>query len=411
MDRSKVEGSLQLRPAGPLKGIKVLDISTVIAAPLAATLLADLGAEVIKVEVPDVGDPLRHLPPHKEGIPLWTKVTNRNKRGITINLRKPEGIKLLERMIPTQDVLVENFRPGVLAGWGLTKERLLELNPKLIILRVTGFGQTGPYSNRPGFARIFEALSGFAELCGESEGPPMFAGFPISDALAGVFGAFSVASALYAREQNPRKTGQEIDLSATEAMFRVLDVLTIEYDQLGVVRKRNGTRNSYSAPSDVYRTKDGNWISLAVSTPNLFVRLANAINRPDLKSDDRFNTNTNRLKNREEIEKIVTDFIVAKSTSELSEIFDREEVSYSKIHNIEDIFKDAHFIEREAIVDVPDSNFGSVRMQGVVPRFSKTPGRVWRSGPSLGEHNVEIFSDEMGLSLEQIEALQKDGII
>jgi crotonobetainyl-CoA:carnitine CoA-transferase CaiB-like acyl-CoA transferase len=407
----KQSNSSKTGPAGPVLGIKILDISTVIAAPLASTLLADFGAEVIKVEVPVAGDPLRHLPPHKEGIPLWTKVTNRNKRGITIDLRKPEGIDLIEKLIPTQDVLIENFRPGVLSGWGLTKDRLFELNPKLIILRVTGFGQTGPYANQPGFARVFEAMSGFADLCGEPDGPPMFAGFPISDALAGVFGALAITSALYHRERNHSDIGQEIDLSATEAMFRVLDFLAIEFDQLGTVRKRNGTRNFYSAPSDVYRTKDGCWISLAVSTPSLFTRLTKAIGQPELVLDDRFNTNAARLKNREEIEGMISQFIENRTSLEVSEIFGKWEVSYSNILNISEIFADRHIIERQAIVSVPDSDFGEVKMQCVVPRFSSTPGRIWRSGPGLGEHNQDVFNSELGLSKAETNLLKKNGVI
>jgi crotonobetainyl-CoA:carnitine CoA-transferase CaiB-like acyl-CoA transferase len=398
-------------PTGPLLGVRVLDISTVIAAPLAATLLADLGASVIKVELPGTGDPLRQLPPHKNGIPLWTKVTNRNKLGITIDLRKAKGIELIEKLVANQDVLIENFRPGVLAGWGLSKERLWQLNPRLVILRVTGFGQTGPYSSRPGFARIFEALSGFADLCGEPDGPPIFSGFPISDALAGVFGALSVAAALFERNKQGNQQGQEIDLSATESMFRILDVLPIEYDLLGVVRKRNGTRNAYSAPSDVYRTKDNVWISLAVSTPNLFERLARALARSDLLSDERFNTNVNRIANREDIESIVSDFIKERSFIALSAIFDKHQVSYSKIYNISDIFDDPHYADRDTIVDVPDPDFGTVKMQGVVPKFSRTPGCVWRSGPGIGEHSDEVLIRDLGLSLEEVEHLRLNGIV
>jgi crotonobetainyl-CoA:carnitine CoA-transferase CaiB-like acyl-CoA transferase len=405
------ENDIATCPKGPLLGVKVLDISTVIAAPLAATLLADLGADVIKVELPEIGDPLRQLPPHKDGVPLWTKVTNRNKRGVTIDLRKPEGIALIEKLLPNQDVLIENFRPGVLASWGLSKERLWQINPRLVILRVTGFGQTGPYANRPGFARIFEALSGFADICGDTNGPPMFSGFPISDALAGVFGAFSVAAALYELNQSADKQGQEIDLSATEAMFRILDVMPIEYDQLGIVRKRNGTRNSYSAPSDVYRTKDNVWVSLAVSTPNLFARLAAAMERNDLTTDRRFDTNISRIANREEIESIVGEFILSLSYQELSDLFDGYQVSYSKIYDISDIFNDPHYAHRGAIVNVADPDFGTVKMQGVVPKFSKTPGCVWRSGPSIGEHSVQILTSELGYSESEVHDFKERGIV
>lgn len=398
-------------PSGPLLGVKVLDISTVVAAPFAASLLADFGAEVIKVEIPGPGDHIRHMPPHKEGISLWSKVVNRNKKGITLDLRTEEGRLLIEQLIVDQDVLVENFRPGTLERWGLGKERLLEINPHLIILRVTGFGQTGPYRDRPGFARIFEAMSGFAYLCGRPDGPPMFSGYPISDALAGVFGAFSVSAALVHRNATPGMPGQEIDLSATETMLRALDFLAIEYDQLGVVRERTGNLNAYSSPSDVYPTKDEKWIGLAVSAPPVFARFAKALGRPELLADPRFSTNLARLENRSEIEAIVRSWFLQRTEAEVSVILREHDVSFNRVNSIRDVFEDIHLKEREAIVSVPDDDFGAVRMQNVVPRFSATPGRVWRTGPGQGQHNDEIFGSRMGLSKEEIAELHRKKVI
>src|SRR5512135_2256674 len=260
-------------PAGPLDGLRILDISTVVAGPFAATLLADLGAEVTKVEMPGAGDALRALAPHKDGVPLWWKVTNRNKKGITLDLRRPEGKALLGRLLAGRDVLVENFRPGTLDGWGITREWLQGINPKLTILRVTGFGQTGPYRNRPGFARVFEAMSGFTRMCGEEGGTPLHLGYPISDAIGGLFGAIGVLAALYRLREDPGSRGQEIDVSMTEAMLRTLDFLAIEYDQLGAVRTASGNRSQYAAPGNIYRTKDGKWASIAASTQSIFGRL------------------------------------------------------------------------------------------------------------------------------------------
>ena len=254
--------------SGPLKGVRILDLSTVIAGPWASTLLADYGADVVKVELPSRGDPLRDLPPHKEGKPLWWKVTNRNKRGITLDLRTAEGREILGRLIPDFDVLVENFRPGTLDQWGITREWLHGLQPRLTILRVSGFGQTGPYKRKPGFARVFEAMTGFTHLCGEADGPPLHIGFPIADAVAGLFGALGVVSALYEIKQaegQERKQGQEIDCSLMESMLRVLDFLPIEYDQLGIVRGRTGNQSQYAAPGNVYQTLDGRWASIAAS--------------------------------------------------------------------------------------------------------------------------------------------------
>lgn len=397
--------------SGPLVGVKVLDLSTVVAAPFASALMGDFGADVLKVEVPERGDHLRHLPPHKDGVPLWYKVTNRNKRGITLDLRTDEGRAIVERLIVEQDVLVENFRPGTLARWGLTPERLFELNPHLIILRITGFGQDGPYANRPGFARVFEAMSGFAHLCGEADGPPLFAGYPISDSVAGIFGAFAACAAIVHRNATPGRPGQEIDLSATEAMFRALEFLAVEYDQLGTVRHRSGNLNAYSAPSNVYRTEDGAWISLAVSAPTLFTRFAIAIGRPDLNEDPRFNTNVARLANRAEIEVMVEKWFRERTEADATEILRANEVSFNRIYAIDDIFRDEHFIAREAIVSVDDEEIGPVRMQNVVPKFSRTPGRVWRAGPAQGEHNDEIFREKLKISEDEIRKMKKNGAI
>jgi crotonobetainyl-CoA:carnitine CoA-transferase CaiB-like acyl-CoA transferase len=398
-------------PSGPLLGVKVLDLATVVAAPFAATLMADLGAEVLKVELPGAGDHIRHLPPHKDGVPLWSKVANRNKRGITLDLRTPEGRNIVEKLIAEQDVLVENFRPGTLDRWGLSAERLFSINPHLIILRITGFGQNGPYASRPGFARVFEAMSGFAHLNGNADGPPIFPGYPISDAVAGVYGAFSVCAALVHRNATPGRPGQEIDLSATESMFRCLDFLAIEYDQLGSVRKRNGNLNAYSAPSDIYKTSDGEWMVLAVSAPTVFARFAKAIERPDLLVDQKFSTNVARLANRGEIEGIVRKWFSERTQTEVADILRKHDVTYNRIFSIEDIFKDQHFEAREAIVTVDDDELGPVRMQGVVPKFSRTPGAVWRAGPAEGEHNNEVFETQLQFSHEEIASMRGRKVI
>jgi crotonobetainyl-CoA:carnitine CoA-transferase CaiB-like acyl-CoA transferase len=398
-------------PHGPLLGLKVLDIATVVAAPMAACLLGDFGADVLKVEIPGAGDHVRQLPPHRDGVSLWSKVVNRNKRGITLDIRTAEGRDVLERLIARHDILVENFRPGTLDRWGLPAARLFEINPHLIILRVTGFGQTGPYRNRPGFARIFEAMSGFVSICGHADGPPMNAGYPVSDAFTGLFGAYAVVSAVHAREATPGRPGQEIDLAASEAMLRVLDFLAIEYDQLGVVRGRSGNLNAYSAPSDVYRTSDEVWITLAVSAPPVFARFAVAMGRPELVQDARFATNVARLKHRDAIEQIVRDWFSERDAAEVEQILRMNDVSFHRINTIKDVFEDPHFAERRAIVTVPDGDFGSVRMQGVVPQFSRTPGRVWRTGPSIGEHNAQVLGEELELSEETLAGLRDRGVI
>ncbi len=396
--------------AGPLQGLRILDLSTLVAGPFASTVLADLGADVLKVEIPGIGDALRALPPHKEGVSLWWKVTNRNKRGITIDLRHKEGQKLIAKMLPDYDVLVENFRPGTLAGWGITKDWLHNINPRLTILRVTGFGQTGPYRNRPGFARIFEAMTGFTNICGSSDGPPLHIGFPVADAVAGLFGAIGILSALHYQNRSGDTAGQEIDCSLAEAMLRILDFMPIEYDQLGIVRQRSGNTSQHAAPGNVYKTREGQWASIAASTQSIYERLCAALNRHDLIDDQRFKTNQLRVANREVLDDIIKAEIGARTLDELSAVLGENQVGFSPIYDIADVFKDPHFAARRTLVQVHDEELGPVRMQCVVPILSHTPGHVHHAGPSIGQHNDPIFR-KLGLDAKEIEQLRTDRVI
>jgi crotonobetainyl-CoA:carnitine CoA-transferase CaiB-like acyl-CoA transferase len=395
---------------GPLAGLRVLDLSTVVAGPFAATLLADYGADVLKVEMPGAGDALRALPPHKDGVPLWWKVTNRNKKGVTLDLHSQTGRDLLAKLVAGRDVLVENFRPGTLDRWGITREWLQAINPQLTILRVTGFGQTGPYKNRPGFARVFEAMSGFTRMCGEEGGTPLHLGYPISDAIGGLFGALGVLAALYRLQKDPSSRGQEIDCSMTEAMLRTLDFLAIEYDQLGTVRTASGNRSQYAAPGNIYATRDGKWASIAASTQSIFERLCAALGLEALLADPRFADNPSRVSNRDAIDGIVGDAIGKLTLAELRERLNAHEVGFSPIYDASDVFTDPQFVAREAIVRVPDGELGEVRMQCVVPRFSETPGAVHRAGPALGEHNDEVYR-ALGLAADEIDRLRIAGVI
>jgi len=395
---------------GPLAGLRILDISTVVAGPFAASLLADYGADVTKVEMPKRGDALRALAPHKDGVPLWWKVTNRNKKGVTLDLRMPECRAVLERMVRNNDVLVENFRPGTLDGWGITAKWLHDINPSLTILRMTGFGQSGPYRDRPGFARVFEAMSGFTHICGEQGGTPLHLGYPVSDAIGGLFGALGVMSALYELKQNPGRRGQEIDCSITEAMLRVLEFLPIEYDQLGAVRTRSGNFSQYAAPGNVYQTADGRWASIAASTQSIFVRLCKALGMTEIAGDARYLDNQARVANREVLDREVAAAIARLTIDELRARLDLHEVGFSPINDIADVFADPHLRARQAIVSVPDSELGTVRMQGVVPRFSDTPGSVREAGPALGAHNDQVF-ESLGFSRTEIDALREKGVI
>lgn len=400
---------------GPLAGLRIVDLSTVVAGPFAAGLLADYGADVIKVEMPagkdgKGGDALRALAPHKDGVPLWWKVTNRNKRGVTLDLRRAEGREVLARLVSGCDVVVENFRPGTLDRWGITGDWLRGLNPRLTILRMTGFGQSGPYRDRPGFARVFEAMSGFTNICGEEDGAPLHVGYPVSDAIGGLFGAIGVLAALLQLKGDPSRRGQEIDCSITEAMLRVLEFLPIEYDQLGAVRGRSGNRSQYAAPGNVYRTSDGRWASIAASTQSIFARLCAALGMEHLIADSRFIDNPSRVANRAALDEAVGGAIGALPLAELRERLDRHEVGFSPIYDISDVFSDPHIVARGAIVTVRDKELGDVRMQGVVPKFSDTPGSVRTAGPALGEHNEEVYR-LLGLDASAIAQLRASGVV
>jgi crotonobetainyl-CoA:carnitine CoA-transferase CaiB-like acyl-CoA transferase len=395
---------------GPLAGLKVVDISSVVAGPFAAGLLADYGANVIKVELPEVGDALRALAPHKDGVSLWWKVTNRNKRCVTLDLHQDEGREALGRLVAGADVLVENFRPGTLDGWGITTAWLRERSPKLTILRITGFGQTGPYRDRPGFARVFEAMSGFTNICGEEGRTPLHLGYPISDAVGGLFGAIGVLAALFRLKADPTSAGQEIDCSITEAMLRVVEFLPIEYDQLGAVRSRSGNSSQYAAPGNIYRTSDGRYASIAASAQSIFLRLCKALDLNDLPNDPRFARNPARVAHRVEIDRILSEAIGRLTLAELRERFERHEVGFSPINDIADVFADPHLRAREAIVTVPDAELGPVRMQNVVPRFSDSRCEVRHAGPAQGAHNDEVWR-EAGFTDAQIALMRERKVI
>ncbi|MGE0459726.1 MAG: CaiB/BaiF CoA transferase family protein [Bauldia sp.] len=399
------------KPTGPLTGLKVLDLSTIVSAPLAATLLADYGADVLKVELPGIGDSVRGYPPMKEGKSLWWKVTNRNKKFVTLDVRKPEGLALMKRLIRQFDVLVENFRPGTLDKWGLSKEALWELRPNLVILRSTAFGQDGPYSGRPGFTRVFESMSGITYITGEPDRDPMHLGFHIGDAVGGVFGALGIMAALWKRAKDPSLPGEEIDLSLTEGMLRLLDFVPIEYDQTGYVRERTGNSNHFSAPTFVCRTRDGQWISISGGNNALFANNCRAIGREDMIDDPRFKTSVARAQNKDTINAIFRSWIEERDYAEVNERMVKAQGTLAPVYSIDQVFKDPQMVARDAIVPVADEDFGEVRMQNVVPRFTQEPGTVRSTAGSLGADNDEVYGGLLGLSAEERQRLKSDGVI
>lgn len=392
--------------AGPLAGIRILDMATVLAAPFGATLCGDMGAEVIKLELPDGSDSLRTLAP----VDLFWKVTNRGKKGISLDVRTPEGKALFLKLLPTMDVLVENFRTGTLDKWGLDVKTLHAANPKLIILRLTGFGQTGPYATRPGFARIFEAMSGFANLTGDEQSGPQHMNFPLGDVMSGLFGAFSIACAVAQRAMRPEQQGAEIDLSATEAMIRMLDPLAAEYEQLGVDRQRAGNRATYTAPSNMYRTGDNAYVTIVGSSAVIFRRLCQAMRRPELAEDERFCSNPARMENVEALDGMIADWCLAQDFDTIASMLEEHGVPFSKIYSISDVLADPHYHAREALIRLPDDHYGSLPAPCIVPRFAGHVPPPPRTGPAVGEHNEEVFMS-LGLSPEDIVRLRGMGVM
>ncbi len=395
---------------GPLAGVRILDMATVLAAPLGATLCADQGADVVKLELPDGSDALRGLQPVKDGVALWWKVANRGKRGITLDVRKPEGRALLLRMLPAFDVLVENFRTGTLDKWGLDLATLHQANPRLVVIRLTGFGQTGPYRARPGYARIFEAMSGFTNLTGEAGGSPLHSNFPVGDAVAGLFCAFSIAAEIARLRADPQARGVEVDLAATEALFRLLDPLPVEHEQLGQVRRPEGNRASYTAPSNMYRSRDGVYFSLVASSNAIFARVCEVVGRPQWASDPRFATNPARVRHLEALDAGLSEWFAAQDFESIATRLEAGGIPFSKVYTIEDIEQDPHYQARQAIIRLPDPDCGSLPAPCIVPRVAGRDLPIPRTGPAVGEHNAEVYAG-FGLDAAELARLKQAGVV
>jgi formyl-CoA transferase len=393
----------------PLEGVRVIDVATLGAGPWLATRLADFGADVIKVEHPSAGDPIRLLGWFDGDVPLWWKVDSRNKRCITLDLKQPEGQRILAQLVRDADVLVENFRPGTLERWNLGYDVLSEGNPGLVMIRVTGWGQDGPYSDRPGFGTLAEAISGWAHLNGFPENPPTLPPMGLGDAVTSVLGAFATMVALYERDARGGE-GQVVDLAIYESLFSLIGQQVILYDRLGVIPQRTGNTFPFVAPRNVYLTSDGRYVALAASTPSIFERVARAIGRPELVDDERFRDNAARLEHREELDEIIGAWIAERRQDEVLGVFEAHEAAVAPVYDIAQIFEDPHYRFREAIVTVDDDELGPTRTADVFPRLSKTPGSVRHLGPRPGADTVDVLSD-LGYTSEQIDALRRTKVV
>ena len=393
----------------PLDGVRVIDAATLMAAPWAASYLGEFGADVIKIEQPGIGDHQRRWGTKKNGVALMWKSLSRNKRSLTLDLRKPSGAEIFRRLIGTADVLIENFRPGTLERWGLGPDVLLALNPRLVVLRVTGYGQTGPYSSQPGFGTVAEGFSGVAHVVGQAEGPPTLANFPLGDGVAGLTGAYAVMVGLYGRANNGGR-GQVIDLSLYEPLFRLLEPALLDYDQLGVAANRIGNRVAHLAPRNTYRCGDGQWVSLSCGTQRIWERLCEAMDRPDLAADPRFAANQDRVDNVEALDAEIGAWMSARPRGDVIRVMNASEVAVGPILDIPTIFEDPHYAARGDLIEMEDPDLGRIRLANVVPRFSDTPGRVRTTGPAVGEHTDEVLR-ELGLSREEIASLRADEVV
>jgi len=396
----------------PLEGLKVVDIAVLLATPAVSQNMADFGAEVIKVEHPRLGDSLRSLGVAKDGIPLWWKMTNRNKKCITLDLNVPEGQEILKQLITDADVLTENFRPGTLERWGLSWEVLHALNPRLVLLRVSGFGQTGPYRHKPGFGTLAEAMSGFAHITGPPDGPPTLPATGLADAVAGQFGTWAVMFALYERDHKSG-VGQVIDLSVLEPLFSILGDQVMAYDQLGIIQERTGNRTpSFGAPRNTYRTKDGKWLALSASAHAMAGRVFTAIGQPELIHDPRFKDNRARIAHIDEVDEIVGGWIGARTAAEVLQRFDECECAIAPVYDVAGLFADPHCQARETITTVPDSDLGKIKMPNIVPRLARTPGTIrWTAPARPGEYNEEIYCGKLSMTQERLVELKEKGII
>lgn len=395
--------------SGPLTGLRVLDISTVYAAPFAAALLGDFGAEVLKVEMPGSGDPLRGMQPFEGEESLVWAALSRNKRSITLNLKKERGQDLLMQLLADRDVLFENFRPGTLERWGLGIERLREANPDLVVVRVSGYGQTGPYRQKAGFGTPATAFSGYAYITGYPDRPPVLPPISLADYVTGLFGALGALSALYHRDALGGEA-QEVDAALYESMFRLLENIVTPYQRLGLVRERSGNQLGASVPAGIYDTADGKMMVLTTSTDRTFRRLARLMGREDMISDPRYATNRARVERRAEVDAIVGAWFAGRGAKEIQRLCDESGVPVSPVNSITDIFEDEHFAAREMLVEVEHTTLGKIAVPGIVPKFSKTPGEIRHAGPDLGEHNDEVYGG-LGLDEEEMARLREEGVI
>lgn len=393
-----------------LKGVRVIDAATLAAGPLVATWLGEFGAEVVKIEQPGGGDPMRQWGAQRDGVGLMWKSLSRNKKSVTLNLRLEEGRELLRKLAGTADVLIMNLRPSTMRKWGLGYESIAAANPGLVMVHVTGFGAGGPKSDRPGFGTLGEAMSGFAHLTGSPDGPPTLPSFMLADGVAALNCTYAVMMALYHRDVHGAG-GQLIDCNLIEPLARLLEQSVITYDQLGTIPTRTGNKWDISAPRNTYRTADGRWLAMSGSAPSIAMRALRAVGRADLTTDPRFAEPQERLRNAGLVDKVMADWIAGHTLDEAMAVFEQAEVAAAPVYDSAQLLDDPQLKARGTYVSVPDDDLGAMRVQGPVPRLSATPGAVEHLGPAVGAHNDDVYRELLGLDETAMAALATQGVI
>ena len=397
-------------PGGSLRGLRVIDAATLAAGPMVATALGEFGAEVIKVEQPGIGDPLRTWGELKDGVGLVWKSMSRNKRCVTLDLRRPEGQELFHGLLDVSDVVVVNNRPSALARWGLDYEAVHEAHPRLVMLHVSGYGRGGPASDRPGFGTLAEAMSGFAHVTGQPDGPPTLPPFMLADGVAALAATYAVMMALYHRDVHGAE-GQLIDVNLIEPLARLIESSTLTYDQLGVVPGRVGNRFDASAPRNAYRTSDGKWVAISSASPNIAMRVYRAIDRPDLAEDPDYTDPIRRQARALEVDELVARWIAPRTLEEVMAVFRAADVAAAPVYDAEQLLADEHLRARGSFLEVEDPELGPMTVQAPVAVMSETPGRIEHLGRALGADNEEVFARLLGVDGERLEALRDAGII
>jgi crotonobetainyl-CoA:carnitine CoA-transferase CaiB-like acyl-CoA transferase len=395
--------------SGPLKGIRVIEIGTLIAAPFAARMMAEFGAEVIKIETPNGGDPLRKWRKLHEGTSLWWYLQSRNKKSVCVNLKSPEGADVIKRLAKDADVVIENMRPGALEKLGLGWDVLHAINPKLTMVRISGYGQTGPYRDRPGFGAIGEAMGGIRYTTGDVDGAPARVGVSLGDSLASLHGVIGALMSVL-RVKTGQGDGQIVDVSLVESVFNLMESLVPEYDLLGHVRERSGGALPGIAPSNTYRTEDDGYVVIAGNSDPIFRRLMHLIGRPDLADDPALAHNDGRVKQVAMLDQAITEWTSHHATEHVLAALERAEVPSGRIYSVADIVADPHYQARDMLLPAQLPGGASVKMPGIVPKLSDTPGEVRWQGPTLGEHTGSVLG-ELGFAAEDIERLRREGAV